>query len=224
MLKNYHENLAWKQNKLVCGIDEVGRGCLFGSVVTAAAIINQKIDLALLRDSKLMSQKELIKVSNYLKSNSIYAFGIANNYEVDKYNIYNATLVAMRRAVYGLFSICKALPSKIIVDAMPLALKKSRYSNIEIVNFPKAESLSSSVAAAAILAKVYRDNILNNLDLSFPNYYLLNNKGYGTKKHLIGLDSFNNSVLHRKSFKVKNSIYKKNRIINEQAKQKSIFC
>lgn len=194
------EEKIWADKAYLCGMDEVGRGCLAGPVVTAAVILHplQKHDL--LVDSKILTEKKRLAAAQWIQANSWYSFGIVNARMVDKLNIYRATQLAMKKALYGLFSAHQVpRPELILIDAMPLTLA-GELKSIKISSFTKGESKSISIAAASILAKVKRDELMKRVNSFFPGYDLSSNKGYGSPKHLAGLRSQNRSLLHRTSF------------------------
>jgi len=222
--KDFYESEAWVRGNVVCGLDEVGRGCLSGPLVVAAVILLPTCPLDDLKDSKIMSQKELQSTASIILKNSLFSYAIASNSYIDKHNILNATILAMRKAVLNLFSISKIKPNIILVDAIPLSLKNTDFENIEIQSFAKGESLSSSIAAASIIAKVKRDNLMEKYERIIPNYNLSEHKGYGTQIHKNALLSKGESILHRKTF-LKNFTFSHERN-NEQhfkTKQQSIF-
>ncbi len=198
--KDFFEKTAWKESRLVCGIDEVGRGCLAGPVVTAAAILFPNKKSRLIKDSKLMNQKELQTAYLWIAKNAWFSYGIVGNREVDKYNIYYATLRAMKRTVMQLFTHCHRLPHKILVDAMPLRLDQTPYEQIDVIHFPFGERRSSSIAAASIVAKIHRDAIMRNLDPIFPAYRFAKHKGYCTKVHQKAVKEQGHSIIHRMRF------------------------
>lgn len=218
--KDFFEKKHWANNQLVCGLDEVGRGCLAGPLVVAAVILFPNNRLKLLKDSKVLTKEELQSVYPRILANCWYGFGILNNHEIDKFNIYQATLIAMRQAIMNLFVTCPKLPSTILVDALPLTLNDTCYKDIEIHSFYRCESLSRTVAAASILAKVKRDYLMTLLDVAIPGYEFAKHKGYGTKLHLDTLQQNGSSILHRKTF-LKNF---NNTQEEENEGQKSIFC
>ena len=217
--KNFHENIAWKANITVCGTDEVGRGCIAGPLVTAAVILPINMAPSFLKDSKSLTEKELLQAYRWITKYCSFSIGIASNYEIDKYNIWQSTLIAMKRAVVNLLTIRKERPHAILVDAMPLRLDNTGYEQIPVHSFSKGESLSSSIAAASIIAKVTRDRIMGKLEALFPGYQLRNHKGYGTKIHKNALDKQKHSIMHRVSFL--NKTFDKGE--NEQKQQQSLF-
>jgi ribonuclease HII len=198
--KNHFELKNWQENRLVCGIDEVGRGCLAGPVVTAAAILLPNKKNPLLKDSKLLSHEELQKAYKWLTKNSFFSCAIVNHRDIDLYNIYYATLRAMKRSVAQLMNIGPKQPSTILIDAMPLTLAQTPYEHIDIFHFPFGERKSDSIAAASIIAKVKRDELMRIIARSFPNYHFEKHKGYATKLHQEAIELYGTSIIHRKTF------------------------
>ena len=178
---------------IIAGVDEVGRGCLAGPVYAAAVILNPKIKKSLLVDSKKVSFKKRIILSNYIKCNSIYAIGTASVLEINKLNILNASLLAMNRAIKKL----KKKPSMILVDGQ-FVPKKTKIKSKAIV---KGDQKIPSISAASIIAKVARDQFMIKLSTKYPMYNLDKNFGYGTKKHIKALKKFGVTSLHRKKFR-----------------------
>lgn len=198
--KNFYENAAWEANNLVCGIDEVGRGCLAGPLVTAAVILPPKTAYSGLKDSKILNQKDMILAYKWIKSNCRYSIGIASHKEIDRFNIWQATLRAMKKAAVHLLTTSTVKPSAILVDAVPLKLAETAYSSIPVYHFPKGEKKSTSIAAASIVAKVTRDRLMKKLDLVFPGYHFGKHKGYGTKTHQSAIETQKHTIIHRVSF------------------------
>lgn len=211
------EEKYWKMNKLICGVDEVGRGCLAGPVVTAAAILHPKSYHPFLSDSKLLSKAQLQKVFIWAIKNCTYSIGISNARIIDKQNIYNATKITMKKALYNILH--QQIPDIILIDAMPLQLEKSSHSNIPIESWIKGETKSASIAVASVIAKVTRDTILTNMSKAFPVYNLQQHKGYGTKFHNQALKTHQASIIHRQTF-LKNL---KGTAL-EQHTQQNLFC
>lgn len=208
----FYENEAWAKDRIVYGIDEVGRGCLAGPVVTAAVILKPYINHKLLKDSKLLNRKELLEVYYWLLENSEFSVSFTNHYQIDKLNIYKATQIAMKRAVYQLYSKTGITPIYILTDNMPIVINNI---DTEIKSFAKGESLSSSIAAASIIAKITRDALIDRIDKLVPGYNFINNKGYGTNEHQDSLKEAGVSIIHRKTFldfldNSNNSILKEN--------------
>ena len=180
--KNEIEQAAWANGYYVCGIDEVGRGCLAGPLVTAAVILPLNKTSRLLLDSKLLTEEERHKGALWVARHCWYAYGIVDNRTIDRYNIYQATLIAMKKALVHLVATGPR-PSAILVDAMPLKLDDTGYLGIPVHYFPKGERKSSSIAAASIIAKVKRDELMGKFNDIFPGFHFDEHKGYSTKKH-----------------------------------------
>lgn len=187
------ENLKISQGyNIVCGIDEAGRGPLCGPVVAAACILPEDFDIPRLNDSKKLSPKVRIELFEQIKEKAIaYSIACGTVEEIDKYNILEATLLAMRRAVDGL----NVKPDYLLVDGN--IFKKFDIPGECVV---KGDSVSSSIAAASILAKVTRDLMCDELDELYPGYGIKQHKGYGTKAHMDALRTLGPSPCHRKQF------------------------
>ena len=198
--KNFFEKIAWDKQKVVCGIDEVGRGCLAGPLVTAAVILPVNKTSQLLKDSKLLNEPERLKANKWIVKHCWYGFGIVHNRLVDQHNIWQATLIAMKKALVNLLASCFHLPDAILIDAMPLNLFDTSYKTIPVHYFSQGERKSSSIAAASIIAKVRRDDIMRRFDSVFPGYKFACHKGYGTKKHRAAVKELNYSLIHRVNF------------------------
>jgi ribonuclease HII len=198
--KDSFETLFWQQNELVCGIDEVGRGCLAGPVVVAAVILPLHTSYKKLKDSKLMTKEELLESHRWIIKNCVYSWTSVDHRTIDAINIYQTTLQAMKRAVMQLFMQCPQKPKIILVDAMPLKLDNTAYQHIDVAYFNYAESKSRSIAAASILAKVERDALMHTYNKIFPGYAFDAHKGYATQRHQEAIYSQGISIIHRKSF------------------------
>lgn len=199
--KNFFEQQFWAKNELICGIDEVGRGCLAGPVVTAAVILPLGKTSRLLNDSKLMTKEEREKAFKWIEEHCRSSIGIINHRLVDTHNIYQASLMAMKKAVINLLANTPILPGAIVVDAMPLRLINTAYEDIPVYHFYYGEKLSSSIAAASIVAKVTRDALMRNLELSLPGYRFAQHKGYATPLHRQSLlEMATHSLIHRETF------------------------
>ena len=178
--------------KYVCGIDEAGRGPLCGPVVAAACILPIGIDLPKLNDSKKLSPKVRLELFELIKEKAIaYSIGYGDVQEIDRINILEATLLAMRRAVEGL----DIRPDYLLVDGNIF-----RDFDIPGESVVKGDAVSSSIAAASILAKVTRDLLCDELDALYPEYGIKNHKGYGTKVHIEALKKYGPTPIHRKQF------------------------
>ena len=181
-----------KHKIITAGVDEVGRGCLAGPVVSAAVILNKNIDLKLLRDSKKISFKNRIKIAEHIKLNSHYAIGVASVEEILNLNILQAALLSMKRAIDKL----SIKPELVLIDGnfAPKGLKNFK----TIIN---GDEKIKSISAASIIAKVFRDQLMIKLSEQFKNYAWDRNFGYGTKAHMDGLKKFGITSHHRKGFK-----------------------
>ena len=180
------------KNIITAGVDEVGRGCLAGPVVSAAIILKEGINLSLLKDSKKISFKKRIEIAKHIKLHSIYSVGMASVEEILKINILQAALLSMKRAIEKL----SVKPELILIDGnfAPKGLTNFK----TIIN---GDEKVKSISAASIIAKVYRDELMIKLSEKFKNYAWERNFGYGTKAHIEGLKKFGITSHHRKGFK-----------------------
>ncbi|MBT4856208.1 ribonuclease HII [bacterium] len=194
------ERDIWVNKGLLCGIDEVGRGCLAGPVIAAAVVLNPGKKSKYVRDSKLMTEQERLLAYKWIVRNSTFGIGIVDHRRIDALNIYAATQWAMKRAVSQLTAQLSKKPDLMVVDAMPLVFSGEEFTNIPVKSFPFAESRSISVAAASIVAKVTRDRIMGIIDKSIPGYNLDHHKGYGTQEHSRAVIEQGSSIIHRQSF------------------------
>lgn len=187
----HYERQFWQLNQQVAGIDEVGRGPLAGPVITSAVILPPDFDVPLVNDSKQLTVKERERLYPIILDRAeAVSIGVASRELIDQLNIYQATRVAMQRAVLGL----GLAPDHLIVDAMqiPVAVPQTRLI--------KGDAKSASVAAASIVAKVYRDHLMASYDRLYPGYGFAQNAGYGTAEHLAGLQKLGITPIHRRSF------------------------
>ena len=177
---------------ITAGVDEVGRGCLAGPVVSAAVILKESVNLNLLKDSKKISFNKRIKIAEHIKLNSIYAIGTASVEEILNLNILQAALLSMKRAI----NVLSIRPELILIDGnfAPKGLTNFK----TIIN---GDEKIKSISAASIIAKVYRDQLMIKLSEKFQNYAWERNFGYGTKAHMEGLKKFGITSHHRKGFK-----------------------
>lgn len=190
MLENKYEKIYWKENKLVMGIDEAGRGPLCGPLVVGACVLPVNYENDLINDSKQLSEfkrEELFR--KIIKDAVYYDFKIVPPSTIDELNIYAATKKAMDE-----LSLTCDKHVVTLTDAMPI----NRDNVIDIV---KGDAKSISIAAASILAKVLRDHIMYGYDVLFPEYDYKNNKGYGTEKHLELMKQYGLNYLYRLSYK-----------------------
>ena len=181
-----------KNNLITAGVDEVGRGCLAGPVVSAAVILKENIDLKLLKDSKKISFNKRLKIAKHIKLNSYYSVGLASVDEILDLNILQAALLSMKRAIDKL----SIKPELILIDGTfaPKGVKNFR-------TIISGDDKIKCISAASIIAKTYRDLLMINLSEKFKNYAWERNFGYGTKAHMEGLKKFGITSHHRKGFK-----------------------
>tara|TARA_Y100000992_G_scaffold270873_1_gene211459 strand:- start:354 stop:914 length:561 start_codon:yes stop_codon:yes gene_type:complete len=178
--------------KIIAGVDEVGRGSLIGPVYAAAVILNNSIEKKLLRDSKSLSKSKREILSKYIKKNSVWSIGKASVREIERINILNASLLAMKRAIKKL----KKKPSLILIDGNKLP----KIKNYKLRSIIKGDKKIPSISAASIIAKVTRDKMITNLGKRFKGYYWDQNYGYGTKQHLKAIKKLGITIQHRKTF------------------------
>ena len=187
----YEKDLYNKGTFLIAGVDEVGRGPLAGPVVAAAVILPKNCKIKGLNDSKKIPKKKHQEIFQAVKDNALaIAIGIMDNQIIDQVNIYEATKLAMKEAILQL----DPQPEHLLIDAMELDLPISQTSII------KGDANSLSIAAASIIAKVTRDELMAKYDQEFPGYDFAQNAGYGTAKHLEGLKKYGVTTIHRTSF------------------------
>lgn len=179
--------------ELECGVDEVGRGCIAGPVVAAAVILPPGFFLSGIRDSKKLTANQRESFDKFIRSSgAIVSIGEVSASRIDSHNILNATYEAMHIAISGL----NKKPDYIIVDGD----KFRPYENIPFSTFIKGDDKYVSIAAASIVAKVYRDKLMTQLAIEYPNYAWENNKGYGTAAHVAGIKKNGLCNQHRQSF------------------------
>ena len=177
--------------ELIAGVDEVGRGPLAGPVVAAAVILPKACKIPGLNDSKKIPKSKHKEIYEAVLQNAIaIGIGIKDNHVIDQVNIYEATKLAMMEAIGQL----DPQPQHLLIDAMKLDLPISQTSII------KGDANSLSIAAASIVAKVTRDQMMEEFDKEYPGYDFTQNAGYGTAKHLAGLDKLGVTPIHRRSF------------------------
>ena len=189
MLKNF------TSDKIVAGCDEAGRGCLAGPVVAAAVILPKGFKNITLNDSKILSKKKRELLRPIIEKQAIsWAIGIVYPLEIDKINILNASFLAMHRAI-----------EKLAIKAELLIIDGNRFNPYPKITHEciiKGDGKFMSIAAASILAKTHRDDIMKELDLKYPKYHWKNNKGYPTKQHRKAIAEFGSNKHHRKTFQL----------------------
>lgn len=188
-----YEQQEWTHgNLLIAGLDEVGRGPLAGPVVAAACILDPEDPILGLNDSKKISEKRREELFIEIKNRAIgYSIVRIEHDVIDEINILNATKQAMVECV----RLLETKPDKLLIDAIDL-----KGTGIPVLPIIKGDSLSVSIAAASILAKVTRDRIMVEYDAVYPGYGFIQNKGYGTALHYEGLERQGITPIHRKSF------------------------
>lgn len=178
--------------EILAGVDEVGRGPLAGPVIAAAVILNNENPINGLKDSKKLSHKQRLFLAEEIKSKALaWSLGRAEVAEIDVLNILQASLLAMKRAVEAL----QTKPDHVVVDGKftpDIVYKKSAII--------KGDSLVPAISAASIIAKVYRDEEMTQLDKVYPGYGFSSHKGYPTKQHIKSLEKLGVTEIHRRSF------------------------
>ncbi len=178
--------------QIICGVDEAGRGPLAGPVCAAAVILPPHVDIPGLNDSKKLSDKRRRELFPLIKEAAIaYGIGIATHEEIDEINILQATYLAMERAIQAL----SVKPELALIDG-----NRAKDFGLPVETVIKGDSRSASIAAASILAKVTRDDMMLELADTYPQYGFEIHKGYGTKAHYAALDEHGISPIHRMSF------------------------
>ena len=187
----YEKELYTQGIQLIAGVDEVGRGPLAGPVVAAAVILPKACKIPGLNDSKKIPKSKHKEIYEAVLQNAVaIGIGIKDNQVIDQVNIYEATKLAMMEAIGQL----EPQPQHLLIDAMRLDLPIPQTSII------KGDANSLSIAAASIVAKVTRDQMMEEFDREYPGYDFAQNAGYGTAKHLAGLEQLGVTPIHRRSF------------------------
>lgn len=193
-LYKYERELYNKNIKYIGGVDEVGRGPLIGPVVAACCVLPHDFYLEGLTDSKKLSEKKRNIYFEYIKEHAIaYGIGVIDEKVIDRVNIYEATKLAMYEAIKEVRK--KINLEHVLIDAMPLDL------DIECTSIIKGDQKSISIAAASVLAKVTRDNMMYELDKKYPMYGFKSHKGYPTKKHVDAIYKFGLIDGYRKTYR-----------------------
>ncbi len=194
---NNHEPLLnyYKEEAIEAGCDEAGRGCLAGPVVAAAVILHPDFTHSILNDSKKINEKNRYLLRKEIEETAIsYAIGIIDNKGIDEINILKASIMAMHKALDSL----KTRPNHIIIDGN----KFIKYQDIPHKTIIKGDAKYYSIAAASILAKTYRDDIMKDLHQNHPEYNWKKNKGYPTKEHRQAIKDFGTTQYHRMTFRL----------------------
>ena len=177
---------------LIAGVDEVGRGSLVGPVYAAAVILKKNLDKKKLKDSKKLTKKNREILEKYIKKNSHWSIGSASLKEIEKLNILNASLLAMKRAIKKL----KKKPMQVLIDGN----KVPKIKNYNLKYVIKGDEKIPEISAASIIAKVSRDRLITKMSKKYIKYYWNKNAGYGTKDHLSAIKKFGITKYHRKTF------------------------
>lgn len=178
--------------KLVCGVDEAGRGPLAGPVCAAAVILPPGLEIPGLNDSKKLTDKKRRELYDIMIEQAVsYGIAFASEQEIDEINILQATFLAMERAMQKL----SPQPELALIDG-----NRTKDFGLPVRTIVKGDSLSASIAAASILAKVTRDRLMEEYDAQYPQYGFAVHKGYGTTRHYETLREFGPSPIHRKTF------------------------
>ncbi len=175
----------------LAGVDEVGRGPLAGPVIAAAVILDKQNIPNGIKDSKKITKTKMSFIAEQIKKNSIFAFGSSSVKEIDKINILQASLLAMKRAIESL----KKIPKIVLVDGI-----YAPNIGLDILPIKGGDHKSISIAAASIIAKDHRDKLMLNYSKIYPDYRFEKNSGYGTKEHLLAIQKYGITPIHRKSF------------------------
>lgn len=191
-MQNNLDETLWPNSRLVCGLDEAGRGALAGPVIAGAVVLPQWTHIEGVDDSKKLPPPVRTRLFRQISQQAIaVAFGAAGHLTIDRINIRNATLLAMRRAVQRL----DITPDLVIVDGP--AVPELNQPSIGIV---RGDQLSLTIASASIIAKVIRDRLMERLDRRFPGYGFARHKGYATPEHLDALARLGPCPFHRQTF------------------------
>ena len=178
--------------RFICGVDEAGRGPLAGPVCAAAVILPPNVEIPGLNDSKKLSDKRRRELFPIIKEQAVaYGIGLASHEEIDRINILQATYLAMERALAQL----SIQPELALIDG-----NRAKDFGIPVQTVVKGDSLSASIAAASILAKVTRDDLMTEAAQDYPQYQFDVHKGYGTKAHYAALTAYGPSPIHRMTF------------------------
>lgn len=189
--------MEYKYNgyNLIAGCDEAGRGCLAGPVVAAAVVLPDNIEIEGINDSKKLTPLQRLKLRDVIINTALdYAIALVDNDVIDEINILNASILAMHKSIEQL----KTKPGILLIDGN----RFKQYKDIPHECVIKGDSKYAQIAAASILAKTYRDELMTKLSAQYPHYEWNNNKGYPTQKHVKAILSNGLTPLHRKTFSI----------------------
>ena len=192
-----HDAFGGKGAVMICGIDEVGRGPLAGPVVAGAVILPEDCEILYLNDSKKLSEKKRVELDAEIREKAAaVGIGVVSHERIDEINILNATYEAMRMAIKDLGTE----PDILLNDAVTIP-------EIDVPQVPiiKGDAKSVSIAAASIVAKVYRDDLMTRYDVLYPEYHFAANKGYGSSEHIGAIKTYGPCPIHRRTF-IKNFV------------------
>lgn len=196
-LKQLENELHSKGIKNIAGVDEVGRGSLAGPVYAACVILPESFEVPGIDDSKKVTGKNRLEMDKRIRAEAIYGIGIATPKEIDELNILNATKLAMKRAIK---KVKQELPHGDKIDMLLIDAVKLDDIDVKQQSIIKGDETCYSIAAASIVAKVARDNLMIEFENLYPGYGFASNKGYGTAKHYEGLRTLGVTPIHRRSF------------------------
>ena len=179
--------------RTIAGVDEVGRGSLIGPIYAAAVILKKNIKKKEIKDSKKLSKAKREILAKYIKKNSVWAIGTASLKEIEKINILNSSLLAMKRAIKKL----KIKPKLVLIDGN----KSPKIKNYLIKTIVKGDQKIKEISAASIIAKVSRDKLMKRMSKKYQKYKWDSNAGYGTKDHIKAIKKYGITKFHRKTFK-----------------------
>lgn len=196
-LKRYEENLYNEGNKLICGIDEAGRGPLAGPVAVGAVVMKRESMLEWVNDSKKVTEKRReILYDKIIEDSLAWSVQLISEKDIDELNILNATKKGVTLAIKDIIEQLKTKPDIIILDA----LKEINTFNIPYQSIIKGDATCYSISCASILAKVTRDRLMKEYDEKYPQYGFAKHKGYGTKAHIEAIKEYGLCPIHRRSF------------------------
>ncbi len=194
-LIRFDKKLREAYGKLICGVDEAGRGPLAGPVIAAAVILDENEYIEGVFDSKQLNPEQRDRLFDEIKSKCIsFGIGIVRHMEIDRMNILNATKLAMKKAIENI---------QLNLDAALVDGNFYQHDGLTVINIVKGDALSFSIAAASILAKVTRDRLMEKYESLFPGFSFGKHKGYPTKQHIDEILKHGYTEIHRRTFKLK---------------------